>query len=833
MAELIKPGIFINEYDKSSYITEGPTTITGVVGTSPKGAANEVTLMTSYSNFVTEFGQDSGYLDFFARFFFKYGGNKLLVVRATDEYYFAGITNGVESIYEIKSTLASSDDTLHMQWVSGTDVIYYWPKSGLIRLDYNGESEYIDYREIDIVSAGDVHLLGCHRGVNGSSAITIATTTISVTPVMVSSVFDSTTAHGLVNGQKVRFTGIGGGVSATTDYWVINKTSTTFQITATNGGTVAFIVVNVTANAVNPYPTPTKYIHIVAPVVTCEVGSPAGWPILPLTDMEYGKFNVGDIIHLDGTPIAPNLTTEYAVRATTGAGTVPFNEVTRTQTIVILDPGALGAPTGLVLGDRASLVPDPFYGELGLNTLSKYTNYDAWGQVKVDENGYPVKSANISDPTEFPIFMQIYARTCGAWANNDVRVTVYTHAAWDSTTTIPYFKNKINYVPTTDDELLVIVESVSTGNIEESWLVSLIPTKVDFWGKTMFISDLINDNSNWIRVFVNPSYLAVTGSAFNTPISFSYLPHSFERYYLGGGTNGGTGVLGVLSTPNVREFKIMAGYSLFANPNEVDIDLISAGGNQSLAIQANIKNIAETRKDCVGILNIPWGLAITDAVRYKNLLGSSTYSAIYCNGSKVLDSFTGSTVSLPPAIQVTPLIVKTDLTRDPWFAAAGYNRGMLNEVIELEQEITDGEFETLYSAGINPIINDGNGPVVFGIKTMYTGSSAFNKLTVRRLMLKMEKDIKNSMKAFLFEPNTFDTRLRIIRTVEPYLGSIRARDGIEDFRVICDSTNNTSQTIAAGQIICDIYIKPVFAAEYIIFNFTVTKDEISSIISNT
>jgi len=832
MAELIKPGIFINEFDKSSYITEGPTTITGVVGTSPKGASNEVVLMTSYSNFVTEFGQDSGYLDFFARFFFKYGGNKLLVVRATDGYYFAGITNGLESIYEIKSTLASSDETLHLQYVSGATIASaynYWPASGLVRLDYAGESEYIDYREIDIISAGDVHLLGCHRAVNGSTAITIATTGISVTPVILTSLFDATTAHGLVNGQKVRFTGIGGGVVVTTDYWVINKTSTTFQITATNGGTVPFVVANATVNTVQPYPVPTKYVHVVAPVVSCEIGATTNWPLLPLTDMDYGKFNVGDVIHFDGTPIAPNTTTEYVVRTVN----VAFNETARTQTIIVLDPGSLGVPTGLVSGDRASLVPDPFYGGLGLNSLAKYMNYDAWGQAKVDENGYTVKGADISDPTEFPIFMQIYARSCGAWANDDLRVTVYTHAAWDSTTTIPYFKNKVNYTPTTNDELLVIVESVTTGNIEESWLVSLIPTKVDFWGKTMFISDLINDNSKWIRVFVNPSYLAVTGSGFNTPTSVTWLPHSFERYYLAGGTNGGTGVLGVLSTPNVREFKIMAGYNLFANPNEVDIDLISAGGNQSLAVQANIKSIAETRKDCVGILNIPWGLTITDAVRYKILLGSSTYSAIYCNGSKVLDSFTGSIVSLPPAIQVTPLIVKTDLTRDPWFAAAGYNRGMLNEVIELEQEITDGEFETLYSAGINPIINDGNGPVVFGIKTMYTGSSAFNKLTVRRLMLKMEKDIKNSMKAFLFEPNTFDTRLRIIRTVEPYLGSIRARDGIEDFRVICDSTNNTSQTIAAGQIICDIYIKPVFAAEYIIFNFTVTKDEISSIISNT
>jgi hypothetical protein len=343
MAELIKPGIFINEFDKSSYVTEGPTTITGVVGTSPKGAANEVVLMTSYSNFVTEFGQDSGYLDFFARFFFKYGGNKLLVVRATDEYYFAGITNGIESIYEIKAALASSDETLHLQWVSGARInsaSYYWPSSGLARLDYNGESEYIDYREIDIISAGDVHLLGCHRGVNGSSPITIAVPGISVTPVMVTNLFDSTTAHGFINGQKIRFTGIGGGVSATTDYWVINKTSTTFQITATNGGTIPFVVANVTANNVQPWPAPTKYVHIVAPVVSCLIGATAGWPLVPLTDMEYGKFNVGDTIHLDGTPIAPNTTTEYVVRTVN----VAFNEVARTQTITVLDPTGRFSP---------------------------------------------------------------------------------------------------------------------------------------------------------------------------------------------------------------------------------------------------------------------------------------------------------------------------------------------------------------------------------------------------------------------------------------------------------------------------------------------------------
>lgn len=829
MAEYIKPGIYINEYDKSSYITEGPTTITGVVGTSAKGPSNEIVLTTNYSEYVSLFGQDSGYLDFFARFFFKYGGNKLLVVRATDNFNFAGITNGLGSTYQVKSTLATSDESIDIELVAGNLDYTNWPESGLVRLDYYGDTEYFTYREIDYVSAGDITLLDCHRGLNGTTALSIGVWGTAVTGSATTDTFTTASPHGLQNGQKVRFLSTNCGVVITTDYWVINRTSTTFQITAVNGGTAIFdlsVTVPMT-NTLQKQPVPTKYVQVIAPIVCGEVLSGETTTTVTFEGMKFGQFVVGEKIMFND---ASNPSAPYYDEIEVESISVAFNELTRTQTVVLTTPAPAAAN-----GTWACMVIDPYYGGMGAWSLPMYTNYDAWALPKYDENGYLVKGAGITDPTEMPIFMNIYARSCGAWANTDVRVTVYTHDAWDSSTVVPYFKNKVDYSPTADDELLIVVESVATGQIEEQWLVSLIPTKVDYWGKSMFITDLINDYSQWIRVFVNPSYIAATGSAYNTPTSISYLPHSFERYYLSGGTDGAATITqnGVYNTPQVREYKINAGYDLFANKNEVDVDLISAGGNQSLTIQANIKSIAETRKDCVGILNIPWGLEISDAVRYKNLLGSSTYSAIYCNGSKVLDSFTGSLVSLPPAIQVTPLIVKTDLLRDPWFAAAGYNRGMLSEVVELEQVITDGDFETLYAAGINPIVNDGAGPVVFGIKTMYVGSSAFTKITVRRLMLKMEKDIKNSMKAFLFEPNTFDTRLRIVRTVEPYLESIKSRDGIDDYRVICDGTNNTDQTIAAGQIIVDIYIKPVFAAEYIIFNFTVTKDEISSIINNT
>ncbi len=821
--ELVKPGIYINEFDKSSFITEGPSTITGVVGTAPKGPANEIVFVSNYADYVKIFGRDGGYLDFFARFFFKYGGNKLLVVRATDKFNYAGLTVGTDAIYEVDGTLASNDTEIVINYVSGVSVEYL-PTSGLIRLDYLDDSEYIIYRELDISSDNIITLRGCHRGLNETTPISISTWGISVTPNNTTNRFTSATPHGLQNGQKVRFSGTGGGVSTNTDYWVINKTSTTFQITQVNGSLQPVNLTNTTSNTVLKYPVPTKYVYFISPNPVANVSSISNEDpsIITLDGFKYGSFTRGDKVKF-----ADVNETELTITSIIEK----YNPYTNTQTIKLNTEVPDGVSDTLVC-----LVKDPFYGGHGLHTFPKFTNYDEWNKPKYDESRtFIEKGAGVSDPDTSEVFMNIYARSCGAWANDDVRISVYNYNSWHSTVKVPYFKNKIENVPGSLDEILIVVESNSTGQIEESWLVSLIPTKTDYWGKIMFITDVINTNSNWIRVYVNPNYIVTSNGVYNNFNSISYLPASFERYYLDGGTNGDVSAMidsGVYIAPQVREYKILAGYDLFANKNEVDVDIISTGGNQSLAVQTNIKAICEARRDCVGILNIPWGLSINDAIRYKNLIGSSSYTAIYCNGSKVLDAFTGALVSLPPAIQVTPLIVKTDLIKEPWYATAGYNRGMLNEVVELEQEISDGEFELLYANGINPIINDGIGPVIFGIKTMYAGSSAFSKLPIRRLMLKMEKDIKNSIKGYLMEPNNFDTRIRITRTIESYLDSIRARDGIEDYRVICDNSNNNSQTIAAGQIIVDIYIKPIFTAEYIIFNFIVTKDDISSVINN-
>jgi len=59
--------------------------------------------------------------------------------------------------------------------------------------------------------------------------------------------------------------------------------------------------------------------------------------------------------------------------------------------------------------------------------------------------------------------------------------------------------------------------------------------------------------------------------------------------------------------------------------------------------------------------------------------------------------------------------------------------------------------------------------------------------------------------------------------VEPFLRDIKGRRGITDFRVVCDTTNNTGQVIDRNEFVADIYIKPARSINFISLNFIATR----------
>ena len=55
--------------------------------------------------------------------------------------------------------------------------------------------------------------------------------------------------------------------------------------------------------------------------------------------------------------------------------------------------------------------------------------------------------------------------------------------------------------------------------------------------------------------------------------------------------------------------------------------------------------------------------------------------------------------------------------------------------------------------------------------------------------------------------------------VTPFLKDVQGRRGIYDFRVVCDTTNNTAEVIDSNRFVGDIYIKPARSINYIQLNF--------------
>jgi len=87
----------------------------------------------------------------------------------------------------------------------------------------------------------------------------------------------------------------------------------------------------------------------------------------------------------------------------------------------------------------------------------------------------------------------------------------------------------------------------------------------------------------------------------------------------------------------------------------------------------------------------------------------------------------------------------------------------------------------------------------------------------------MEKAIARFARAQLFEFNDDFTRAQFVGAVEPFLRNVQGRDGITDFKVVCDGSNNTGDVIDRNEFIGDIYVKPNRSINFIQLNFVAVR----------
>jgi phage tail sheath protein FI len=200
----------------------------------------------------------------------------------------------------------------------------------------------------------------------------------------------------------------------------------------------------------------------------------------------------------------------------------------------------------------------------------------------------------------------------------------------------------------------------------------------------------------------------------------------------------------------------------------------------------------------------------------------SNYAATYWPWVRVINPANNAPTWVPPSVVVPGVLAFNDAVAAPWYAPAGLTRGGLTSVSATYQTLSQANRDTLYEARINPIANFPNdGVVIWGQKTLQARPSALDRVNVRRLLITVKKFIASSTRYLVFEQNTTATRTKFLSIVNPYLEQVRTQQGLSAFKVVMDSTNNTSDLIDQNIMYGQLFLQPTRTAEFIILDFNI------------
>ena len=319
---------------------------------------------------------------------------------------------------------------------------------------------------------------------------------------------------------------------------------------------------------------------------------------------------------------------------------------------------------------------------------------------------------------------------------------------------------------------------------------------------------------------------------------------------LAGGKNYG-GKVGLASTGalDADVGELAAGYDLFMNNDDYDINFVLMGGagyerTSAQALASKVINVADTRKDCVAFVSpCRSELLTTSGSGYtvksaaditQNVLDfyapipSSSYGVLDSGYKYMYDRFADTFRYVPLNGDIAGMCARNDATNFPWFSPAGTARGAVLNAVKLAYNPSQAQRDRLYSARINPVIfTPGGGITLFGDKTALNKSSAFDRINVRRLFIYLEEAIKGAARDVMFEFNDPLTRSSFVNAVEPFLRDVQAKRGIQEFRLICDESNNTAAVIDSNEFVADIFIKPSRSINFVGLTFVATRTGVS------
>lgn len=391
-----------------------------------------------------------------------------------------------------------------------------------------------------------------------------------------------------------------------------------------------------------------------------------------------------------------------------------------------------------------------------------------------------------------------------------------------------------------DEMHIVVIDrlgyiSGEAGSVLERFsYVSKASDAVAFGGVSNYYVNVVNRSSQfiWFADHISTG-LSVTGQDWGDVVRPSQVFKTLttaSTLNLTNGDNGG----------DATEGEIFNAFLVYKQDELYDVSLIPVGPSSAVVAKGVIENVAEVRQDCV-VFDSPkdqangpiignTDLHIQAILTYRNttLNANSSYAFLDSGWKRQYDKYNDVYRWVPLNGDIAGLTARSDLVADAWKSPAGFNRGIIKNVVKLGVNPNKTQRDTLYSAGVNPVVSfAGQGTILYGDKTLLTKPSAFDRINVRRLFIVLRKAIARAAQYQLFENNVPFTRAQFRSYVEPYLREIQGRDGITGFRVICDETNNTADVIMRNEFRGDILIQPAYSINFIQLTFSAVRSDVS------
>lgn len=459
-------------------------------------------------------------------------------------------------------------------------------------------------------------------------------------------------------------------------------------------------------------------------------------------------------------------------------------------------PGTEGNGIKVILVDNGNFdatAADVTYKDAAGN---KYTSFIP---AKPGTSAYVADRAILGPTTKYDEVSVIVVDTLGkitGLANTVLETFNYCSKAIDAVdykNTSAYYADVVN----SQSKYVYWVKHNTTVNIE-----SADATTIFAWGSTAY--DVATDSGDHFAAMTGVVSFALTG-----------------------------GVAG--TTPTTTDHK--NAYDKFKYVEEIDVNLLITGNHDAATVMKPVLELAAARKDAIAFISPHDGAGkpltdrttmTTEIIDFKTDVGVAdqfqSYGVMDTGFKYIYDNYNRRYRWIPLNGDIAGVVARTDDIADPWWSPGGFNRGGLKNVIKVSFNPNQSERDILYPKGINPVVTfPGSGTILFGDRTMQEKPSAFDRINVRRLFIILEKSISIAAKYQLFEFNDSFTRAMFKNMVEPFLRDVQGRRGITDFKVVCDTSNNTGEVIDRNEFIADIYVKPARSINFIYLNFVATK----------